>query len=137
LGNNNLATILERADRKRILKQGWTPEYHPEIKVSKKSTAPPPSEGVGTLETFTTLYSTPEGFRSPLSLAYVRTEAGEVVMACNPDYRSPEELKMGRKVYFKTREGFYVSKTDALEPFKTPDRRPGKIGMKRFGESWC
>ena len=108
LGNNNLVTILERTDRKRILKQGWTPDYHPEIKVSKKSTTAPPPEGVGTLETFTTLYATPEGFRSPLTLAYVRTEAGEVVMACNPDYRSPKELKMGRKVYFKTREGLYV-----------------------------
>jgi len=29
-------------------------------------------------------------------------------MACNPDYHSPKELKMGRKVYFKTREGLYV-----------------------------
>jgi len=115
LGNNNLVTILERADRKRIVKvgttrdrEGWTLDYHPEIKVSKKSSTPPPSEGVGTLETFTTLYATPEGFRSPLSLAYVRTEAGEVVMACNPDYHSPKELKMGEKVYFKTREGLYV-----------------------------
>ncbi len=108
LGNNNLVTILERDDRNRVLKQGWTPEYHPEIKVSKKRAAPPPSEGVGTLETYTTLYATPEGFRSPLALAYVRTETGEVVMACNPEYRSPKELKMGRKVYFKTREGLYV-----------------------------
>jgi hypothetical protein len=29
-------------------------------------------------------------------------------MACNPDYRSPKELKMGEKVYLKTREGLYV-----------------------------
>ena len=29
-------------------------------------------------------------------------------MACNPDYRSPNELKMGKKVYLKMREGLYV-----------------------------
>ncbi len=108
LGNNNLVTILERADRKRTLRQGWAPDYHPEITPLKKSTTSPPPEGVGTLETFTTLYATPEGFRSPLTLAYVRTETGEVVMACNPDYHSPKELKLGRPVYFKTREGLFV-----------------------------
>jgi len=108
LGNNNLVTILERTDRNRTLIQGWAPDYRPEIKVSKKSTTSPPPEGVGTLETFTTLYATPEGFRSPLTLAYVRTETDEVIMACNPELRSPKELKMGRKVDFKTREGLYV-----------------------------
>jgi len=68
----------------------------------------PPPEGIGILETFTTLYATPEGFRSPLALGFVKTEGGEMVLACNPDYRSPKELKMGKKVYFKTREGLYV-----------------------------
>jgi acetyl-CoA C-acetyltransferase len=107
LGNNNLVTILERTDRKRI-QEGWSPHYHPEIRVSEKSTTPLPSEGVGILETFTTLYAVPEGFRSPLTLGFVKTEGGEVVMACNPDYRSPKELKMGKKVYLKTQEGLYV-----------------------------
>ncbi len=108
LGNNNLVTILERNDRKRIMKVGWSPDYHPSISVLKKSSVSPPSEGVGILETFTTLYATPEGFLSPLTLGFVKTEGGEIVMACNPDYRSPKELKMGKKVYLKTREGLYV-----------------------------
>jgi acetyl-CoA acetyltransferase len=115
LGNNNLVTILERSDRNRIMKvgttrsrEGWSPDYHPKIKAPKKVTTPPPLEGVGILETFTTLYTTPEGFRSPLTLGFVKTEEGEVVMACNPDYRSPKELKMGKKVNLKTREGLYV-----------------------------
>ena len=115
LGNNNFVTILERSDRKRIMKvgttrfrEGWRPDYHPDIKVLKKTNSPPVQEGVGILETFTTLYATPEGFRSPLTLGFVETEAGEMVMACNPDYRSPKELKMGKKVYLKTREGLYV-----------------------------
>ena len=108
LGNNNLVTILEQSDRERMMGEGWSPDYHPDIKVSKKRISLPPSEGVGILKTFTTLYATPEGFRSPLTLGLVETEAGEVVMACNPDYRSPKNLKMGKKVYLKTREGLYV-----------------------------
>ena len=108
LANNTLVTILERADRKRIAKKNWSPDYHPEIRISKKNTASPASEGVGILETFTTLYTTPEGFLSPLTLGFVRTKNGEMVMACNPDYRSPRELKIGRKVYLRIREGLYV-----------------------------
>jgi acetyl-CoA acetyltransferase len=108
LGNNNLVTILERSDRRRVLKGGWRSDYHPEIKALKKGMMPPPQEGIGLLETFTTLYATPEGFRSPLTLGFVRTKTGETVMACNPDYRSPKELKMGKTVYLKTREGLYV-----------------------------
>jgi acetyl-CoA C-acetyltransferase len=108
LGNNNLVTILERSDRRRIVKQGWSPDYHPEIKVLKRTDHPSPPEGVGVLETFTTLYATPEGFLSPLTIGFVKTEAGEIVMACNPEYHSPKELKMGKKVYLRTREGLYV-----------------------------
>jgi hypothetical protein len=105
LGNNNLVTILERNDRRRIVKQGWSPDYHPEIKVLKKIDHPSPTEGAGILETFTTLYATPEGFLSPLTIGFVKTDLGEMVMACNPDYRSPKELKMGKKVYLRKREG--------------------------------
>jgi hypothetical protein len=115
LGNNNLVTILERTPGKRILKPGtapsgesWSPDDQCEISVPKKRTPSPPLAKVGTLETFTTLYAVPEGFRSPLTLGLVKTEAGEVVMACNPDYRSPDQLKMGKKVSLQTREGLYV-----------------------------
>jgi len=108
LGNNNFVTILERSDRKRVTREGWRLLYHPDIKVSKKITPMPSSRKAGILETFTTLYATPEGFRSPLTLGYVKTENGEMVMACNPDYRSPKELKMGRRVFLTTREGLYV-----------------------------
>ncbi len=108
LGNNNLVTILERSDRKRVVKEGWRPDYHPEMNVSKKVSASLLTEGIGLLETFTILYAPPEGFRSPLTLGFVKTKGGEMVMACNPDYRSPEELKMGKNVYLNVREGLYV-----------------------------
>jgi acetyl-CoA C-acetyltransferase len=117
LGNNNLVTILERTDGKRILKtgtipfrEGWSLEDQCEKSVPKKSVPSPSPEGVGTLETFTTLYAVPEGFRSPLTLGLVKSKEGTVVMACNPDYRSPTELKIGKRVSLKTREGLYVFK---------------------------
>jgi len=108
LGNNNLVTILERSDRKRTTGSGWRLSYRPEIKVAKKASGPPLEKGAGVLETFTILHSPPEGFLSPLTLGFVRTKRGEIVMACNPDYRSPEQLKMGEKVHLSTREGLYV-----------------------------
>ncbi len=115
LGNNNLVTILERTDGKRIFTAGtppsgedWSPEDQCETSLPKKRLLSPLPTGIGTLEAFTTLYSPPEGFRSPLTLGLVKTKEGEVVMACNPDYRSPDELKMGKKVFLQTREGLYV-----------------------------
>jgi acetyl-CoA C-acetyltransferase len=108
LGNNNLVTILERSDRKRVIRKGWKADYHPEIKVSKKVPPTPLFEGVGVLETFTVLYATPEGFRSPLTLGFVKTKGGEKVMACNPDVHSAKKLKIGKKVYLQPREGLYV-----------------------------
>jgi acetyl-CoA C-acetyltransferase len=108
LGNNNIVTILERSDRKRVLAEGWRPDYHPELKVLKKEIVPPPAEGTGLLETFTVLYATPQGFRSPLTLGLVRAKGGEKVMACNPDYRSPRDLRTGQKVLLSMREGLYV-----------------------------
>jgi acetyl-CoA C-acetyltransferase len=108
LGNNNLVTILERSDLKKVVREGWSPDYHPEINVLKKRPASSHAGGVGLLETFTTLYATPQGFRQPLTLGFIKTKTGETVLACNPDYRSPKELKMGKNVYLHTREGLNV-----------------------------
>jgi len=108
LGNNNLVTILERSDRRRAAGTGWRLGYRPEIKVSKKASTPPLEEGTGILETFTILHSPPEGFLSPLTLGFVKTKSGEIVMACNPDYRLPEQLEIGNTVHISTREGLYV-----------------------------
>jgi acetyl-CoA C-acetyltransferase len=108
LGNHSFVTILERSNRKRVMKEGWSLDYHPEIKVPRKFPPSPLKEGIGLLETFTILYATPEGFRSPLTLGFVKTKVGERVMACNLDYRSAKKMKMGRKVHLKPREGLYV-----------------------------
>lgn len=108
LGNNNLVTILERTDRKKTKSEGWKLTYHPEIKPSRKPATPEPRQGIGILETFTILHATPEGFRSPLALGFVKTEVGERILACNPDYRSPKDLKIGGKVNLIPKEGLYV-----------------------------
>jgi acetyl-CoA acetyltransferase len=108
LGNNNIVTILERSDRKKVQVEGWKPDFHPELKVLKKEIVPPPAEGPGRLETFTVLYATPEGFKSPLTLGLVRAGGGELVMACNPDYRNPKGLKIGQRVHLSMKEGLYL-----------------------------
>ncbi|MCG6537729.1 MAG: hypothetical protein L7F78_24190, partial [Syntrophales bacterium LBB04] len=114
LGNNNFVTILERTDRRRVTKDGWNLEYRPRIKPSRKISTPSPQEGPGLLETFTILYSPPEGFLSPLTLGLVKTKGGDMVLACNPDYRSPNELKIGGWVNLYKREGLYVFEKPTL-----------------------
>jgi acetyl-CoA C-acetyltransferase len=127
LGNNNIITILERADQKRISTEGWKPDYDPELKILKKEIVPPPTEGAGVLETFTLLYATPEGFRSPLTLGLVRAKGGEKVMACNPDYRNPKDLKLGQRVHLSMKEGLYLfEKRSWWERLKSRLKKKGK-----------
>jgi hypothetical protein len=38
----------------------------------------------------------------------VKLKKGGRIMVCNPEYRLPEQLKIGKKVYVFTREGLYV-----------------------------
>jgi acetyl-CoA C-acetyltransferase len=108
LGNNNFVTILERTDRKRIAKEGWRPSHHTKGTGPREGKPPSLPEGTGILETFTVLYSTPEGFLSPLALGLIKTKGGERVMACNPSYRSPNALRIGQWVSLKQKEGLHV-----------------------------
>jgi acetyl-CoA C-acetyltransferase len=138
LGNDTLVTILERSDRKRKIIEGWRPDYQQEIEVRKKKPPPPLQEQIGVLESFTVLYAPPEGFRSPLTIGLVKTVREDRVMACNPDYRSPRKLRMGRKVSLRLREGLYIFETVTfLNRFKQWIKRSsrpkgkGGIGKKR------
>lgn len=108
LGNNNFVIILERSDRKKHYVEGWRPAYQPKLKTSPKPNLPQPSEGIGILETFTILYHPPEGFLSPIALGFIILKEGSRIMACNPEYKNPKSLKIGKKVLFNTREGLYV-----------------------------
>jgi hypothetical protein len=109
-GNLAYVTIVERADRKRSTSEGWKLAYTPETKPVRKPLSPPLPEGTGILETFTVLHAPPEGFRSPLTLGWVRVRTGEIVMACNPEYGNPDELEMGGKVLLEIREGLHLFK---------------------------
>jgi hypothetical protein len=141
LGNNNLVTILERSDRKKIVRTGWTPDYHPEMEVQKRTPPHPLKEETGVLETFTVLYDPPEGFRSPLALGVVKTLAGDRVMACNPDYRSPRKLKIGQKAHVRPREGLYVFETPTflsrlIDRIKRPSRSKRKEAVRKRKRRW-
>ena len=107
-GNNNFVTVLERTDRKRIVKEGWRSSDHTKRTVPREGMPRSLPEGTGILETFTVLYSTPEGFLSPLALGLIKTKGGERTIACNPNYRSPGELRIGDWVSLKKKEGLTV-----------------------------
>ena len=103
LGANNLVTIVERADAAKA-QNSWAPPAH--ARPRRQKTAAPAAAGAeGTIETFTLLDVTPDGFLPPLALALVRTRAGELVMAQGEDIA---HLKIGREVYLRRLDGGYV-----------------------------
>ena len=104
LGANNLVTIVERADAART-QNGWAPPPPARAKPRRQKTAPADAGGEGTIETFTVLYVTPDGFLPPLALALVRSRAGDLVMAQGEDVA---HLKIGREVYLRRLDGGYV-----------------------------
>lgn len=108
LANNNLVTILERTDRYRPIPVYWKPEFEA-VHLEPREISPDPAMvETGTLETFTTLYATPEGIPSPLILGFVRTEEGNLILA-----RAREDgLRIGQKVQ--------VEKEDDLFYFRAP-----------------
>ena len=119
LANNNLVTILERTDRYRPIPVYWKPDYDPGDINPRPIPEDPSSVDSGTLETYTTLYTTPEGVPSPLTLGFLRTPDGRLIMA-----RSRQEnLKIGQAVKVE-KEGdlFY------LQPSPPPEK--GAEGVK-------
>jgi acetyl-CoA C-acetyltransferase len=108
LANNNLVTILERTDRYRPIPVYWKPEFEA-VHLEPREISPDPAMvEMGTLETFTTLYATPEGIPSPLMLGFVRTAEGNLILA-----RAREDgLRIGQKVQ--------VEKEDDLFYFRAP-----------------
>jgi len=104
LGANNLVTIIERVDAARA-QVAWSPAPNRSRPFrSRPAAAAAPSEE-GRIETFTTLYVTPDGFLPPLALALVRDRAGQLIMAQGEDIG---HLKIGRDVYLRQLDGGYV-----------------------------
>ena len=104
LGTNNFVTILERAGAPLIQSPGQ-PLSSPLPAIRKKISRPVPASDEGQIETFTTLYVTPDGFLPPLALALIRTDDGRLVMAQGED---SEHLKIGREVYLRRMDDFYL-----------------------------
>ena len=105
LANNNLVTILERTDRYRAIPVYWKPIYDPGDTKPREISPEVSTADSGTLETYTTLYATPEGIPSPMTLGFVRIPDGRLIMARSRQ----EDLKIGQSVNLE-KEGdlFYM-----------------------------
>jgi acetyl-CoA acetyltransferase len=96
LANNNFVTILERADRKRVIPVNWESSYRVAIASSTRPKRDPEAatrEGV--VQTYTVLYTAPEGFRSPLQIALIEDDENYVIMARG---RKAQPIKIGTRV---------------------------------------
>jgi acetyl-CoA C-acetyltransferase len=96
LANNNFVTILERADQKRVIPVNWESPYQVAVTPSSRPKRDPDAatrEGV--LQTYTVLYTTPEGFRSPLQIALIEDDENFVIMARG---RKAQPIRIGTRV---------------------------------------
>ncbi len=96
-------TIVERADIGASPARAPLPPEPKLIKRRKNAAAKRSEEG--TIETFTILYVTPDGFLPPLALALIRDNSGALVMAQGEDLA---HLKIGRDVFLRQLDGGYV-----------------------------
>jgi len=103
LGANNLVTIVERDGG--VSSNSRPPPILELRPVRPRAGAAPVRSEEGTIETFTILYVTPDGFLPPLALALIRGRAGEIIMAQGEDV---EHLKIGREVFLRQLDGGYI-----------------------------
>jgi acetyl-CoA acetyltransferase len=114
LANNNVVTILERSDRHRVMTTGWQPEYNPVIQVGTAGRVPESLGDFGTLETYTTLYATPQGFSPPHILALIGIQGGTMVLARYPKYLEKNQFKIGQKVLVRKRGDSIIFETETV-----------------------
>ncbi len=103
LGANNLVTIVERANGARPTTRAAARTEPRPVRRRKNAAAARSEEG--TIETFTILYVTPDGFLPPLALALIRDQTGAIVMAQGEDLA---HLKIGREVFLRQLDGGYI-----------------------------
>jgi len=104
LGTNNLVTILERSDAPPV--QDAAPPFpFPAAALPQKKTALRSASDEGTIETFTIVYVTPDGFLPPLALALIRDQHGRLLMAQGEDSAN---LKIGREVSIRRIDDLYL-----------------------------
>lgn len=105
LATNNFVTILERMDRNRLIQSHGKGSFSPQIipVLSRKGKEENIAEE-GTIETFTIVYVTPEGFPSPLPIAFIKDTHGNYIIARG---QSVKHLKIGKAVYIKKKGEAY------------------------------
>lgn len=122
LANNNFVTILERAQQKRVIPVNWESSYQVMVTPNQRQKRDPEAatrEGI--LQTYTVLYTTPEGFRSPLQIALIEDEEGYVIMARG---RRVQNLKIGTRVIItKIGETYYFFSRSLLDKLRIIWRR--------------
>jgi hypothetical protein len=98
LASNNFVTIIERAGMAAPPPAAPMTAAHAYLAptATKKQAPPVPTESEGVIDTFTILYTTPDGFLPPLALALIRDRHGNRVMAQGEDIN---QLRIGRDVY--------------------------------------
>jgi len=105
LATNNFVTILERTDRTRLPKSHGEKSSLPQINpVLPKREKRENIAEEGTIETFTIVYVTPEGFPSPLPIAFIKDTNGNYIIARG---QSVKHLKIGKVVYIKKKGEAY------------------------------
>jgi hypothetical protein len=109
LANNNLVTILERTDFYRPVPVYWQPPFNVSNSETREVSDQPPSSNSGTLETFTTLYTTPEGIPSPLTLGFVRTDDHKMILARGRQ----DKLEIGQRVELEKEGNLYYFREDS------------------------
>jgi hypothetical protein len=85
-------------------------------------------EGYGDVVSFTTLYSPPEGFRSPLHIALVQLAEGARIFCHGTETRA---LKLGRRVAVEAVDHiFYFSHLGMADRARVFWRRAGDRGQR-------
>jgi acetyl-CoA C-acetyltransferase len=96
LASNNFVTIVERADQKRVIPVNWESPYRIAVAPSMRPKRDPEAATrEGTLQTYTVLYTAPEGFRSPLQIALIEDDEDFVIMARG---RTAQPIRIGTRV---------------------------------------
>ena len=104
LATNNFVTILERSNAPAVESPGAAFPFLAPARAATKSSSAAASEE-GTIETFTIVYVTPDGFLPPLALALIRDQQGRLLMAQGEDNGN---LKIGREVSLRRIDDYYL-----------------------------
>jgi len=123
LATNNFVTIVERVKeeaRRAATPAPLTPQA-PVPGAGKKQGLRAPIGAEGVIETYTILYTTPDGFLPPLALALIRDRKGSLVMAQGEDISG---VKIGREVFLRQAAGiFYFTVKSHLQQVRVAMRK--------------